>query len=74
MTLQFKLSDCFFQENRTLDTSMMDLAEGLKNVTVVQVKALIPQNIMLIKSRAIDCSHVGSNFKKFRKVCYPLMF
>jgi len=43
---------------------MMDLAEGLKNVTVVEVKALISRNV----AHATKYSHVGSNFKKFRKV------
>jgi hypothetical protein len=49
----------------------VDIAEGLKNVTVVEVKALISRNIAPIKAHATKCSHVGSNFKKFRKVWYP---
>jgi hypothetical protein len=51
---------------------MMDIAEGLKNVTVIEMKALISRNVAPIRALATECSHVGSNFKKFRKVCYPL--
>lgn len=56
-----------------MDVPMMDIAEGLKNVTVVEMKALIFRNTPPIRAPATGCSHVSSNFKKFRKVCYPLL-
>ncbi|XP_021929811.1 nibrin [Zootermopsis nevadensis] len=52
----------------TMDVPMMDIAEGLKNVTVVEMKALIFRNTPPIRAPATGCSHVSSNFKKFRKV------
>jgi hypothetical protein len=59
------------QENAGLDKSLMNLPDGLKSMTVVEVEDLVPLNVTVTRSHAADTRHVGTNFKKFRKVWYP---
>jgi hypothetical protein len=66
-----QLNGWFFQENAALDTSMMDLADDLKIVTVVEVKDLISRTAVPLKVCSTKFGDVGTNFKKFRKVRCP---
>jgi hypothetical protein len=65
-----QLDDWFFQENAELDRSMLDLADDLKCVTVVEVTDLISRTAVPLTAHATTSCHVGANFKKFRKVWY----
>jgi hypothetical protein len=65
-----QLNNCFLQENAALDTPLTNVADDLKSMTVVEVEDLVPRNVAVIRPRAADPRHVGTNFKKFRKVWY----
>jgi hypothetical protein len=65
------MNSCFLQETAALDKSIMNAADGLESMTVVEVEDLVPLNVAVIRPRAVDPRHVGTNFKKFRKVGCP---
>lgn len=67
-----QLDGWFFQETAALDRSMMELADDMKCWTVVEVKDLISRTTVPLKARVTKSGLVGANFKKFRKVLYPL--
>lgn len=48
----------------------MNLPDGLKSMTVVEVEDLVPGNAAVIRAHAVEPRYVGTNFKKFRKVWY----
>ncbi|PNF17487.1 hypothetical protein B7P43_G17632 [Cryptotermes secundus] len=56
------------KENAALDKSIMNLPDGLKTMTVVEVEDLVSRNIAVIGPHAVEPRYVGTNFKKFRKV------
>jgi hypothetical protein len=58
------------QEDAAVDKSIRNLPDGLKNMTVVEAEYLISRNPAANRACAIEPRHVGTNFKKFRKVWY----